>query len=90
MEVCLGGGHGCAGGGAWWVAACTLCVVRGERCRLRAAPSPREFPVVPHAGYAAMCAVGWFGKWGCAGTVHMGVREWGVVGGYVRSVSGMV
>ena len=85
MELCWDVDMGVQG---WWVRA--LCVGRGERCRLRAAPSPREFPVVPHAGYAAMCAVGWFGKWGCAGTVHMGVREWGVVGGYVRSVSGMV
>jgi hypothetical protein len=66
------------------------CVGRGERCRLRAAPHLRGFPVHMHAGYSAVCAAGWCGEWRCAWSVHMGVRGWGMVGRFARSVSGMV
>ncbi len=60
--------------------------VHGERCRLRAAPRVRDFPVLMRVEYSAVCAVGWCGMWSCVGTVHMGVQGRGVVGGWVHSV----
>ena len=66
------------------------CVGLGVRVRLHAAPHLCGFPVQMHAGYSAVCVAGWCGKWGCVGTVDMGVRGWGVLAGCVRSVLGMV
>jgi hypothetical protein len=63
---------------------CAQCAGRGLRCRQRAAPRVRGFPVLRHACYSAACAVGWCGAWGCAGTVHMGVRGMGR-GGWGRA-----
>jgi hypothetical protein len=50
----------------------------------------RGFPVLLRVGYSVVCAAGWCGKLSCAGAVHMVVRGWGVVGGCVHSVLGMV
>ncbi len=46
--------------------------------------------MIMRVGYSAVCLVGWCGAWGCVGAVDMGVRGWGVVGGCVHSVSGVV
>jgi hypothetical protein len=67
-----------------------LCVGRGVRCRLYPAPHLRGYLLHVHVDYSAVCAVGWRGEWSCVGAVDMGVRGWGVMGGCVHSVWGVV
>ncbi len=57
------------------------CVGHVVRCRLCSTPRVRGFPVYMHVSHSAKSAVGWCGAWSCAGTVDMGVRGWGAMGG---------
>ncbi len=89
------GAWGCAGavdmGVRGWgvVGGCvhTACTVCGAWRGAQAARSAllRVFLVRMHVGHSAVCAVGWCGAWSCAGAVDMGVRGWGVMGGWVHS-----